>query len=137
MRTRAGSAGAAGWATSAAGAAAAGATGAALAATGAAELLPALAGADADGGAGLHARPREKQQATLRLDWVVIGNNSMYYLALDKGFYAGEGLDVEIGPGQGSGSTSQVVGGGKDMFGIADVGTAALAIGRGVPITVI
>src|SRR3954469_23881526 len=55
MRTRAGSAGAAGWATSAAGAAAAGATGAALAATGAAELLPALAGADADGGVGLQA----------------------------------------------------------------------------------
>jgi len=98
---------------------------------------PAGSSASAPTGAGRSAPPREKQPASLRLDWVVIGNNSMYYLALDKGFYAEEGLDVEIGPGQGSGSTSQVVGGSKDMFGIADVGTAALAIGRGMPITVI
>ena len=74
------------------------------------------------------AQPRPLDKITLRLDWVVIGNNSMYYLALDKGFYAEEGLDVEIGPGQGSGSTSQVVGGGKDMFGIADVGSTNLRV---------
>jgi NitT/TauT family transport system substrate-binding protein len=77
------------------------------------------------------------QKVTLRLDWFVVGNNAMYYIAQDKGFYADEGLEVDIGPGKGSISTSQVVGSGGDVFGVADAGTAALAIGRGVPITVI
>jgi NitT/TauT family transport system substrate-binding protein len=77
------------------------------------------------------------QKATLRLDWLYIGNNTMYVIAQDKGFYREEGVDIEIGQGKGSASTAQLVGSGQDMFGVADTGTAALAIAKGVPITVL
>ncbi len=76
-------------------------------------------------------------KVTLRLDWFVNGNNSMYELGVKQGFYKDEGIDLVIGEGKGSSTTSQVVGSGSDMFGIADVTTAAQVAGKGAPITAV
>jgi NitT/TauT family transport system substrate-binding protein len=76
-------------------------------------------------------------KVTLRLDWFVNGNNSMYELGVKQGFYKEQGIDLTIGEGKGSSTTSQVVGSGSDMFGIADVTTAAQVAGKGAPITAV
>ena len=45
----------------------------------------------------------------MRLDWLFQGPNSGFMVAKDKGYYDEAGLNVDIGPGRGSGSTAQIV----------------------------
>jgi NitT/TauT family transport system substrate-binding protein len=53
------------------------------------------------------------------LQWVTQAQFAGYYAARDKGFYAAEGLDVEIKPGGPDIVPVQVVGAGEAEFGIA------------------
>ncbi|HEY4165807.1 MAG TPA: ABC transporter substrate-binding protein, partial [Reyranella sp.] len=43
------------------------------------------------------------------LDWVFQGPTSPFLVALDKGYYKAEGLDVTMDPGQGSAGAVQRV----------------------------
>ncbi|WP_425471369.1 ABC transporter substrate-binding protein [Thalassobius vesicularis] len=55
-------------------------------------------------------------QVTLQLKWVTQAQFAGYYVALDKGFYAEEGLDVTIKPGGPDIAPAQVIaGGGADV----------------------
>jgi NitT/TauT family transport system substrate-binding protein len=82
--------------------------------------------------AALEARAAEK--LTLQLKWVTQAQFAGYYVAKDKGFYDGEGLDVEIRSGGPDINPSQVIaGGGADV--IVDWMPSALAAReKGVPI---
>jgi NitT/TauT family transport system substrate-binding protein len=82
--------------------------------------------------AALEARAAEK--LTLQLKWVTQAQFAGYYVAKDKGFYGGEGLDVEIRSGGPDINPSQVIaGGGADV--IVDWMPSALAAReKGVPI---
>ena len=63
---------------------------------------------------------------TLQLKWVTQAQFAGYYVAKDKGFYAEEGLDVEINPGGPDIAPPQVIaGGGADV--IVDWMPSALA----------
>jgi NitT/TauT family transport system substrate-binding protein len=75
--------------------------------------------------------------ATLRLDWVPGSHHVGPVLAAKRGYYAAEGLDLEVKPGRGSGSTVQVVATGGDMFGFADAGTMAIAASKGAPVIMV
>src|SRR5437588_6182818 len=66
------------------------------------------------------AHAQSKRQATMRLDWLYQGPNAGFMVALDKGYYEQAGLNVEIGPGKGSGSTAQLVASKATQFGFAD-----------------
>jgi NitT/TauT family transport system substrate-binding protein len=55
------------------------------------------------------------------LDWVFQGPTSPFLLALDKGYYKAEGLDVSMDPGQGSAGAVQRVATGAYQIGFADV----------------
>src|SRR5215813_5554437 len=55
------------------------------------------------------AHAQTKRQVTLRLDWIYQGPNSGFVVAQEKGFYDQVGLNVEVGPGKGSGNTAQLV----------------------------
>ena len=55
------------------------------------------------------------------LDWVFQGPTSPFLLALDKGYYKAEGLDVTMDPGQGSAGAVQRVATGAYQIGFADV----------------
>ncbi len=79
----------------------------------------------------------QKVAATLRLDWVPGPHHIGPLLALKKGYYAQEGLDLSIQPGKGSGVTVQSVGAGQDMFGFADAGIMAVAASKGAPLIMI
>src|SRR5713101_3770311 len=61
-----------------------------------------------------------KRDVSLRLDWLFQGPNSGFMVAKDKGYYDEAGLNVDIGPGRGSGSTAQLVASKAAMFGFSD-----------------
>ncbi|MFC2968740.1 ABC transporter substrate-binding protein [Acidimangrovimonas pyrenivorans] len=71
---------------------------------------------------------------TLQLKWVTQAQFAGYYVALDKGFYKDEGLDVTIKPGGPDIAPEQVIaGGGADV--IVDWMAAALAAReKGLPL---
>ena len=55
-------------------------------------------------------------EVTLQLKWVTQAQFAGYYVALDKGFYEEEGLDVTIKPGGPDIAPAQVIaGGGADV----------------------
>jgi NitT/TauT family transport system substrate-binding protein len=57
------------------------------------------------------------------LDWVFQGPTAPFLLALDKGYYKAQGLDVTMDPGQGSAGAVQRVVTGAYHVGFADVNT--------------
>jgi NitT/TauT family transport system substrate-binding protein len=75
--------------------------------------------------------------ATLRLDWVPGSHHVGPVLAAQRGYYAKEGINLEVKPGRGSGSTVQVVATGGDLFGFADAGTMAIAASKGAPVIMV
>jgi NitT/TauT family transport system substrate-binding protein len=60
----------------------------------------------------------EKTKVKVVLQWVVQSQFAGYFAAKDKGFFAEEGLDVEIIPGGPDVSNSQVVASGQAEFGV-------------------
>lgn len=79
----------------------------------------ASAGAPTHAPAGAPARPASWTQTRLVLDWAPNTNHTGIYVALDKGYYADEGLDVEILEPATIGSTEAVVGSERADFGIS------------------
>ena len=95
------------------------------AAAGAATFLPASPYVHAQG---------TLKKVTMLLDWLYQGPNSGFLAAQEKGFYKEAGLDVEIGPGKGSGSTSQLVASKATQFGFADGFVVGLSVSKGMSI---
>ncbi len=77
------------------------------------------------------------EHLTVRLDWLAGAYHAPLFVAKERGFFEAQGLDVEIGNGQGSISTLQVVGGGNGDIGLANLSALATASSRGVPVIAI
>jgi NitT/TauT family transport system substrate-binding protein len=73
-------------------------------------------------------------EVTFRLNWIMYGFHTPFYLGLERGYYAEEGIDLTIGEGQGSVRAVQTVGAGGDMFGLADGGSVTAGVARGAPV---
>ncbi|HHT25959.1 MAG TPA: ABC transporter substrate-binding protein [Firmicutes bacterium] len=82
-------------------------------------------------------RKQEPQKVSIVLSWFATGLNAPHYLAEDLGYYADEGLTVEILEGKGSGQAVKLVGNGTNTFGVADAAAMAQSIGAGVPVTMV
>jgi NitT/TauT family transport system substrate-binding protein len=95
-------------------------------------LLVAMAGLALAGLWGGHARAGDK--ATLRLNWLLYGFHTPFYLGVDKGFYKQNGIDLTIGEGQGSGRAVQIVASGSDTFGLADGSSIIAGVTKGAPV---
>lgn len=80
---------------------------------------------------------QEQEEATLRLNWVLIGQHPPYYLGVERGYYADEGIDLTINEGRGSGAAVQLVGNGSDTFGLADTGAVIAGRAKGAPVVVL
>jgi NitT/TauT family transport system substrate-binding protein len=78
-----------------------------------------------------------QQVVRLGLDWAWLPYHAPLLLGVEKGFYKDEGIQLEMEPGRGSGTTAIMLGQGN--YDIAHINTtnAAAAIAKGVPIKVI
>ncbi len=99
-------------------------------------IVAAMAAAVA-GVAALSAPAMAQDKASLRLNWVLIGQHPAYYLGLERGYYSEEGIDLAINEGKGSGAAIQLVANGEDTFGLADAGAVIAARAKGAPVSVI
>jgi NitT/TauT family transport system substrate-binding protein len=73
-------------------------------------------------------------KVVLMLNWYVYGEHGPFFYGKAKGFYATEGIDLEIQEGRGSGATVQAVAAKTADFGYADVTTMMRAAIKGAPI---
>ncbi|MFI5015110.1 MAG: ABC transporter substrate-binding protein [Hyphomicrobiales bacterium] len=73
-------------------------------------------------------------KVTFRLNWVLYGFHTPFYLGLERGYYRDEGIDLTIGEGQGSVRAVQTVGAKGDTFGLADGGSVINGVARGAPV---
>jgi NitT/TauT family transport system substrate-binding protein len=74
------------------------------------------------------------KQVSLILDWIHQGPNTGFIVAREKGFYREAGLEVEISPGKGSGSTAQLIASKAGQFGFADGFVVGNSISKGLNI---
>ncbi len=65
------------------------------------------------------------------LNWVPGGDHAPYYYAKKLGWYAKEGIDLNLEPGKGSALATQRVGAGATPIGLADMGGVLVAKGKG------
>jgi len=81
---------------------------------------------------GLIATPASAQQKLdFILNWVPGGDHAPYYYAKKQGWYAKEGIDLQLEPGKGSALATQKVGAGANPIGLADMGGVLVAKGKG------
>ena len=84
---------------------------------------------------GVTARWAEKVQ--FRHAWIWQPNISPYWAAIKKGYFKEEGLDVNFVEGKGSAHAIQLTAANQADVGVADLGAAAFAISRNVPVKAI
>jgi NitT/TauT family transport system substrate-binding protein len=74
------------------------------------------------------------EHVNIRLNFLPGAEHAFLYLGQQKGWYADEGIDLEVVPGQGSTVAVKTVGSGEDQFAIADTASVARGWEAGVPI---
>ncbi len=74
---------------------------------------------------------------TFSLDFIVLGRHAPWYVALAKGYYEEEGLNVRIVPGKGSAQVMQAVESGIAQIGFVDVPSLVLGRSAGSTIRVV
>ena len=71
------------------------------------------------------------QTVSFLLNWVAGGDHAPYYYARTAGRFIAERIDLNLLQGRGSSVAAQAVGAGIDQFGLADMTTVLVAIGKG------
>lgn len=80
-------------------------------------------------------KPLDKVE--FRLDWTLTGYQLPFFWAQKKGYYKDVGLDVDIKLGAGSQQTINLVGGGHDEIGFADLSLMAASTAKGMHVKAI
>ena len=78
-----------------------------------------------------------RDKAVLLLNWYVYSEHAPFFLGKERGYFADEGIDLDIQEGRGSGVTVQAVAAGTATFGYADVPTMIKAASKGAPVVAI
>ena len=76
----------------------------------------------------------QAERLTVRLDFIPVGFHTAMHLANEKGWFAREGLEVDIQDGTGSLNTIQLVGSGQVDVGQVQLGVMAIAREKGIPV---
>jgi NitT/TauT family transport system substrate-binding protein len=80
------------------------------------------------------AQDKPPAKAVLLLNWYVYSEHAPFFLGLERGYFAEEGIDLQIQEGRGSVPTVQAVAGGSADFGYADVASMIKAAAQGAPV---
>jgi NitT/TauT family transport system substrate-binding protein len=78
-----------------------------------------------------------EEKVEFLLNWTISADHSPYYIALEKGWFKEEGLDVNVTLGQGSGYAVQAIDAGKADISIADATTPFTLRQKGAKIKII
>ena len=76
----------------------------------------------------------ELEKVSLALDWYPNSNHAGFYMALERGYYKAEGMDVKIYVPANPEDVLKTVGAGRDDFGVSYQAEVLLARGEGVPV---
>ena len=76
------------------------------------------------------ARAQALEKFQFRLNWTLYGEHAPFFVALDKGFYKEEGLDVEVLEGSGSTTVAQLVANMTNPIAYVDAATMMRGVGR-------
>src|SRR5580700_5659362 len=71
------------------------------------------------------------ESVSFLLNWVAGGDHAPYYYAQKMGWYKDAGVDLTLLQGKGSMVAAQAAGAGINTFGLADMATVLVAIGKG------
>ena len=71
------------------------------------------------------------ERVSFLLNWVAGGDHAPYYYAQKMGWYKKAGINLTLLQGKGSAVAAQAAGAGLDTFGLADMSTVLVAIGKG------
>jgi NitT/TauT family transport system substrate-binding protein len=81
--------------------------------------------------------PGARQKVAVRFTWKLKGEYAPLFVALDKGYYAAEGLDVELLEGSGAETVVKVVGIGTDSIAYGPATVVGEAVNKGMPVEVV
>ena len=77
------------------------------------------------------------EKLTVRFTWKLKGEYAPLFVALDKGYYRAEGLDVELAEGSGAQTVLKLLASGNEKFGYGPAVSAAQAVSQGLPVKVV
>ena len=77
------------------------------------------------------------EKLTVRFTWKLKGEYAPLFVALDKGYYKAEGLDVELAEGSGAQTVLKLLASGNEKFGYGPAVSAAQAVSQGLPVKVV
>src|SRR6266404_8899485 len=77
------------------------------------------------------------EKLTVRFTWKLKGEYAPLYVALDKGYYKAEGLDVQLSEGNGAQNVLKALAAGNEKFGYGPAVAAAQAVSQGLPVKVV
>ena len=81
--------------------------------------------------------PAALQKLTVRFTWKLKGEYAPLFVALDKGYYKAEGLDVELAEGSGAQTVFKLLASGAEKVGYGPAIAVAQAVSAGLPIKVV
>jgi NitT/TauT family transport system substrate-binding protein len=76
-------------------------------------------------------------KVTVRFTWKLKGEYAPLFVALDKGYYRAEGLDVDLAEGSGAQTVLKLLASGNEKFGYGPAVSAAQAVSQGLPVKVV
>ncbi|MDO9439643.1 MAG: ABC transporter substrate-binding protein [Beijerinckiaceae bacterium] len=91
-------------------------------------LAPSIAAAQA---------PAAPQKLTVRFTWKLKGEYAPLFVALDKGYYKAEGLDIDLAEGSGAQTVFKLLASGAEKVGYGPAIAVAQAVSAGLPIKVV
>jgi NitT/TauT family transport system substrate-binding protein len=77
------------------------------------------------------------EKLTVRFTWKLKGEYAPLFVALDKGYYKSEGLDVELAEGSGAQTVLKLIASGGEKIGYGPAVAVAQAVSTGLPVKVV
>lgn len=77
------------------------------------------------------------EPVSMRMDWLPISYHAPFYLAVARGYYKAQGIDLKMQDGKGSGNTIQLIANNVDTFGLADAAVVARSISQKLPVKLV
>jgi NitT/TauT family transport system substrate-binding protein len=86
---------------------------------------------------GLAGPAQANEPVSFLLNWIAGGDHAPYYYAQKLGWYKNVGIDLSLLQGKGSVAAAQAAGAGINTFGLADMTTILVALGKGADETAV